>query len=74
MSAIQGKGWGESHDWQRGETVMRITVYQCRACKVVFHHAYAVIPGIHEAMHHQGIPNECPASSDAATPKENTDV
>lgn len=56
MSDINGNGYGDKHDWERGETEhnpipeKRSTWYRCRKCGEPFRHWYHMVKDIHEAM------------------------
>ena len=54
MSDVSGNGYGDDHDWYRGDTICRSTYYRCRRCGEDFMHDYPRIPGIHEAMYRSG--------------------
>lgn len=70
MSDIYGQGYGDKHDWQRGQTEevntffgntggIKSTFYSCKKCKVNFRHNYDEIPDIFQAMEYTGVPVEC---------------
>ncbi len=65
MSDLNGAGFGDKHDWHRGDTEQspwpqsRSTLWSCRACKQVFRHYYHTISDIHAAMKQAGITEEC---------------
>lgn len=64
MNHIQGSGWGFDHDWERGATVLRATLYGCRRCGEKFWHHYPRIPNIGQAMFLADISEHCPALQD----------
>lgn len=64
MSDVYGNGYGDQHDWRRGETSsFKVTVYKCRRCGAPFAHAYDDIPDIFMAMKWQGVPETCTAET-----------
>lgn len=66
MSDINGKGYGDSHDWAKLVTAQvqswgrKETLYKCRRCDVLFSHFYDETPDIFEAIEKAGVQDECP--------------
>ena len=66
MSNIFGQGYGDKHDWVRGETAqvgsldfLKNTQYSCRKCSAEFAHYYDNTPDIFEAIRVSGVSEEC---------------
>lgn len=62
MSAINGDGYGSSHDW-RGVTPQdnsKRTIYDCAACGSSFTHFYDETPDIFRAIERAGVVDVCP--------------
>ncbi len=65
MSAINGKGYGDSHDWenmgtdQHCEPQYRSTLFICKKCKDGFRHYYHKTPNIYDAIKNSNIKEEC---------------
>ena len=64
-SDITGSGYGASHPWERKETRLRSTKYECRDCGAVFWHSYPRTPSIFRSIYDAGLPDECPGLSKA---------
>lgn len=67
MTQIHGFGYGESHNWIRGQTFVadrpedKGTVYTC-PCGASFVHRYDLIPDIWKAIKESGVTEICPLS------------
>lgn len=66
MSDIGGVGYGDKHDWKRGETAQvgdrywdKGTGYHCPKCGASFNHAYDIIPNIFQAIEQAGVKENC---------------
>ena len=65
MSDIRGNGYGDIHNWKRGETeqnsnpIFRSTFYKCIDCDESFRHFYHETPNIFEAMELDGVQPHC---------------
>ena len=65
MSDLRGEGWGDKHDWKKGETKQskipqdRYTKWTCNNCQRSFPHFYHWESDIFFAIRVYGIPEEC---------------
>jgi len=76
MSDINGSGYGDSHNWQRGDSLQwgnmglpssaAQTKYTCKDCGESFCHHYNITPNIFQAMEDSGISDVCPKTLDKA--------
>lgn len=65
MSDINGKGYGDKHDWERYGTVPcggrynRVTLFKCNKCHQTFSHYHNLEPDIFDEMRKSNITEEC---------------
>jgi hypothetical protein len=65
VSILNGEGFGDCHDWKRGETLpWKVTDYKCQDCGAYFRHCYDDIPDIFEAMEFCKVPAKCEPTID----------
>jgi hypothetical protein len=70
MSAINGEGYGDKHDWERCDStqdwnpIRRSTLYKCKVCGIMWRHYYHQVENIFEAMRLLNIDEECKRDED----------
>ena len=70
MTDINGKGYGDLHDWKCIGTEQmqfprdRSTLFVCNRCGYIFTHWYHITENIHDAMKESGIKEICEGKND----------
>jgi hypothetical protein len=65
MSDINGKGYGDKHNWKNLGTEQhpipeyRTTLFKCKKCHIFFYHHYNIIDNIFDAMRDFGVKEDC---------------